>query len=328
MRRRDFITLLGGAAAGWPLAARAQGAMPVIGYLDPGTANARANLAESFRKGLAELGFVEGRNVAIEYRWAEDRSDRFAELAADLVRRRVSVISAVGSTALALAAKAATTTIPIVFQSGRDPVRDGLVASFNRPGGNLTGVSRQEVTMGPKRLELLHEAVPQASAIGFLVNPTNPTLADHSTKDAQAAAAALGLKVIVLNSTTERELAPAFQSFSQQGAGAILLDNDFLFFGQHELPALAARHSLPVMYPDRDLVATAGGLMSYAASLTDSYRQAGVYVGRVLKGEKPADLPVLQPVKFELVINLKTAKALGLALPATLLVAADEVIEP
>jgi putative ABC transport system substrate-binding protein len=327
MKRREFITLLGGAAA-WPFAARAQQpVMPVIGYLDPGGPQTRADLTAAFRKGLGETGYIEGRNVAIEYRWAEARSDRFPALAADLVRRQVNVLAAVGSTNLALAAKAATKTIPIVFQSGRDPVKDGLVASFNHPGGNLTGVARLSVTMGPKRLELLHGAVPQAALIGFLVNPTNPTPAQYSTKEMEVAADALGLKLLVVKASTERELAPAFASLAQQSAGALLLDNDFLFFGSHELPALAAQYAIPVMYPDRDLVAAAGGLMSYAASLADSYRQAGVYVGRILKGEKPADLPVVQPTKFELVINLTTAKALGLEIAPTFLLRADELIE-
>jgi putative tryptophan/tyrosine transport system substrate-binding protein len=326
MKRREFMSLLGGAAA-WPVAARAQQpAMPVIGYPDPGALEARENLMAGFRKGLSETGYVEGRNVAIEYRWANSRSEQFSELAADLVRRQVNVIAAVGSTGLALAAKVATATIPIVFQLGGDPVGFGLVASMNRPGANVTGVTRLSGTMGPKRLELLHEALPKAKLIAFLINPTNHTLADASTRDVQAAARVLGVEVVMLNASTQRELGTAFASLAHRSVDALLVDNDFLFVDQRQLVTLAASHSIPVMYPDRDLVAV-GGLMSYAASLTDSYRQAGVYVGRVLKGEKPADLPVMQPTKFELVINVKTAKAIGLTIPESFLLRADELIE-
>jgi putative tryptophan/tyrosine transport system substrate-binding protein len=326
--RREFINVLGGAGATWSLAAGAQQpAMPVIGYLDPGAAEARADLVVAFRKGLSETGYVEGRNVAIEYRWAEGQSDRYPALAADLVRRQASVIAAVGSSPAALAAKGATTTIPIVFQTGRDPVKDGLVASMNRPVGNVTGVTRLSFTMGPKRLELLHEAVPNATAIGFLVNPTNLSLAEPSTRDMQAAAATLGLQLLVLNAGSERELETAFAELVQRGAGALLTDLDLFFYGRRgQLAALAARHAIPVMNGEREMT-VAGGLMSYAASLTDSYRQAGVYVGRILKGARPADLPVLQPTVFEFVINLKTAKALGLDLPLKLHAFATEVIE-
>jgi putative ABC transport system substrate-binding protein len=326
MRRRDFLTLLGGTAVAWPPAARAQ-ALPVIGYLDPGTRNARANLAESFRNGLAELGFVEGRNVAIEYRWAEDRSDRYPALAADLVRDHVSVIAAVGSAPLALAAKAATAAIPIVFQTGRDPIGDGLVTSMNRPGGNVTGVSRLSQDVAPKTLELLREVVPNAKAVAFLANPTSSTTATK-VQEMQEPARQLGLDLVVLYASTEAELETAFASLVERHAAALQVSIDPFFYGKRDqVAALAARYAVPVMTGDRDM-AVAGCLMSYGASLADSYRQTGVYVGRILKGEKPADLPIMQPTKFELVINLKTAKALGLTIPLTLQYAADEVIEP
>jgi len=325
MKRRQFITLVGGAAATWPRFARAQQpAMPVIGYLDVGAPEERASLTAAFRKGLSETGYVEGHNVAIEYRWAGAQVDRFPALAADLVRRQVTVIAVGGHSALVLAAKAATTTIPIVFETGRDPVKQGFVARMNRPGGNVTGVSKLEDTMGSKRLELLRQLVPKATAIAFLVNPTNPS---SRVQEMREPARLLGLQLLILNASTERELDTAFASLVQQGAGALLIDIDIFFFGKRELLAtLAARHAIPVMYSDREFVA-AGGLMSYASSNTDTYRQFGVYVGRILKGEKPADLPVLQPTKFELVINLKTAKALGLAIPESFLLRADEVIE-
>jgi len=284
------------------------------------------NIAEPFRQGLKEVGYIEGKNVAIEYRWAENRFDRLPALAADLVRRQVTVIAALSSAAPGLAAKAATSVIPIVFQTGSDPVKDGLVASMNRPDGNVTGVSRLSLILGPKRLELLRELVPQATVIAVLVNPTNQA-GELQLLEMPEPARSLGLKLIVLRASTERELDTVFATLVQQGVGAILVVNDPFFLSRSELlVALAARHTVPASYSDR-ADAVAGGLMSYGASLADSFRQAGVYVGRILKGEKTADLPVLQPTKFELVINLKTAKALGLTVPLIMQMTADEIIE-
>jgi putative ABC transport system substrate-binding protein len=326
MRRRDFITLLGGAAASWPLAVRAQQpALPVVGFLGSETREQSVGRVRVFLQGLGEAGFVEGRNVAIEYRWAEGQSDRLPALAADLVRRQVAVIVAVG-TPPALAAKAATSTIPIVFDTGGDPVASGLVASLNRPGGNLTGVTSLNVEVGPKRLELLHELVPTARIIALLVNPTNPVGATLA-REVQAAARTLGLQLHVLNASTERDFDPAFATLAQLQAGGLVIATDGNFLVQSErLAAHALRHLVPAVFAYHEFAA-AGGLMSYGGSLADQDRQVGVYTGRILKGEKPADLPVQQSTKFELIVNLKTAKALGLTVPQLLLGRADEIIE-
>jgi putative ABC transport system substrate-binding protein len=328
MRRREFITLLVGAAAAWPLAARAQQpAIPVIGLLASESPDPTADRVRAFRQGLGETGYVEGRNVAIEYRWAEGHNDRLLPLAADLVRRQVSVIAAPGSTPGALAAKAATTTIPIVFVTGADPIAAGFVQSLSRPGGNATGVTTLNVEVGPKRLQLLHELVPAASTMALLVNPTNPTLADALVRDAQAAARPLGLKLHVLHARTEPDFDKVLASLAELRAGGLVIGADTYFNSRIEqLAALTVRHAVPAIYQLRAFAA-AGGLMSYGGSITDAYRLAGIYTGRILKGEKPADLPVQQATKVELFINLKTANMLGLTVPTPLLGRADEVIE-
>jgi putative tryptophan/tyrosine transport system substrate-binding protein len=328
MRRREFITLLSGAAAAWPLAAGAQQqALPVIGLLGPASPDQYADRLRAFHQGLSESGYVEGQNVAIEYRWAEGDNDRLPGLAADLVRRQVTVIAAIGSTPSALAAKAATTIIPIVFEIGADPVQAGLVATLARPGGNLTGVVTLNYGLAPKRLELLHELVPRASVIGVLVNPTNPTSADTLSRELQPAARTLGLKLHVLHASNERDFDTVFATLVELRADGLVINSDSLFSSQSkQLAALTIRHALPTIYQYREFAA-AGGLMSYGGSATDPSRLAGVYTGRTLKGEKPGDLPVQQATKVELILNLKTARALGIAVPLSLLGRADEVIE-
>jgi len=323
--RRELLAALGGAVAAWPLAARAQQpAMPAVGFLNGGSSWEYAQMADAFRKGLGETGYIEGRNVWIEYRWAEGRYERLPALAADLVRRQVSVIAA--NTPASPIAKAATTSIPIVFLTSADPVAAGLVASLNRPGGNLTGVAVLNVEVGPKRLELLHEAVPAASVVALLINPINPN-SERQSKDMQAAARSLGLQLHALHASTERDFDTAFARLVQLRAGALIIGADAFFINQSEqLAALALRHAVPAIATYREFVA-AGGMMSYGGDLADSFRIMGVYSGRILKGEKAADLPVQQETKFALIINLKTAKALGLTVPLPLLGRADEVIE-
>jgi putative tryptophan/tyrosine transport system substrate-binding protein len=323
--RRELIAALGSAAT-WPLTARAQRpAMTVIGFLNSGTAAGYARFASAFRQGLNEVGYVEGQNVAIEYRWAEGQYDRLPALAADLVSRRVAVIAAT-STPAALAAKAATSVIPIVFTAALDPVAAGLVASLNRPGGNATGVNNYLSDLGAKRLELLRELVPDAAVLGMLVNPNYPD-AESQSKDAMDAARMMGRQVHVVKASSESDFDPAFATLVQLRAGGLLVTTDTFFISRRDqLVALAARHAIPTIYFERAFV-LAGGLISYAPNLGDGYRQAGLYVGTILKGAVPSDLPVVQPTRFELFINLKTAKTLGLNVPDKLLALADEVIE-
>jgi putative ABC transport system substrate-binding protein len=327
MRRRKFMTLLGGAAA-WPLAAQAQQpAMPVIGYIGTGSRESDAFRLPSFHQGLSESGYVEGRNVAIEYRWAEGHNDRLPALASDLVRRQVAVIAVPASTPGALAAKAATGTIPIVFYIGLDPVELGLVASLHRPGGNITGVTGWNVAVGPKRLELLHEVVPTATILALLVNPSSPDLAEGDAREQQAAAKTLGLQLRILHASTDRDLDQVFTTLLELRAGGLVIGTDSFFNTRKEqLAALSLRHRMPSIHQYREY-AEAGGLMGYGTETSDLSRQVGVYTGRILKGEKPADMPVQQATKVELTINLKTAKALGLTFPLPLLGRADEVIE-
>jgi putative ABC transport system substrate-binding protein len=326
MRRREFITLLSGTAV-WPLATHAQqSAMPVIGFLNSASRTQQKSNLAAFRQGLQESGYVEGQNVAIEYRWAENQYDRLPALAADLVRRQVTVIVTSGGTPSALAAKAATATIPIVFYVGVDPVEFGLVASLGRPGGNATGVTNLNVALGAKRLELMHELVPAATILALLVHPTSP-LAETQLRDVQAAARTLGLQLRVLHASTERDFDAVFATLVQLRAGGLVFLPDAFFnvrIGQ--LAALTLHHAVPAIYSGRDFAA-AGGLMSYEGNLINGNRQVGIYAGRVLKGERPADLPVVQAAKVELILNMKTAKALGITIPPSIMVRADEVIE-
>jgi putative ABC transport system substrate-binding protein len=324
MRRREFITGLGSAAMAWPLASNAQlPSMPVVGFVHSQLADTYGDRLRAFRQGLADTGYVEGRNVVVEFHSAEGQPDRLRALMADLIRRSVAVI--VGNTVAAIAAKTATTAIPVVFYTGGDPVEVGLVASLNRPGGNITGVSFFGNVLGAKRLELLRKLVPQATTIAMLVNPSPD--AEPERRDVEATARAIGQQVIILDASSDRDIETAFATFAQRGVGALLVGTGAFMINHRELlVALAARHALPASYALRESV-EAGGLMSYAPSFADALRQVGAYTGRILNGEKPADLPVMRPIKFEFVINLKTAKALGLEVPAQLLAIADEVIE-
>jgi len=329
IRRREFMTLFGSAAAAWPLAARAQQAsLPVVGYLTLGSPSQAqsALLLRAFRQGLSEMGYVEDRNVAIEYRWAGAQYDLLPALVADLVRRQVRVIATNGGTPAAQAAKEATSTVPIVFQVGADPVAQGLVTSLNRPGGNLTGVVSLNTELGPKRLEVLHEIVPPASTLAFLLDPTSP-LFEQQLRNVQDAARLLGRQLHILHASSERDFEPVFASLVQMRVGGLAINNNPLFAVNVErLAALAMRQAIPAISSNRDFV-MAGGLMSYGGSLTDQFRLMGNYVGRILKGEKPADLPVQQVTRVELLINMKTAKAIGLTIPEAFLLRADELIE-
>jgi putative tryptophan/tyrosine transport system substrate-binding protein len=328
MRRRDFFKVIGGSTIAWPLTAPAQQqAMPVIGFLNSASPDSFAPQLAGFRQGLHEIGYTEGQNVTIEFRWAQSQYNRLPALAAELAHRQVAVIVATGGSVSGLAAKSVTTTIPIVFTSGGDPVQMGLVKSVNRPGGNITGVSLFTGTLAAKRLELLHEMVPAARVVALLVNPANPN-SEPDTRAVQAAAPAMGLQIVVLKASNGAEIEAAFAAMKQSNIGALIVGADPLFdnSGRDQLIVLAARHAVPAIYDWRD-VAVAGGLVSYGSNLAEGYRLAGIYTGRILKGEKPVDLPVQQPAKFEFVINLKTAKALGLTISNEMQLRADEVIE-
>jgi putative tryptophan/tyrosine transport system substrate-binding protein len=328
IRRRELVFALGGAAAAWPLAARAQQpALPVIGFLNSSSSSGvYARMLVAFRQGLNEAGYIEGRNVTIEYRWAEGQSDRLPELAGDLVGRKVTVIAAT-TTQAALAAKAATATIPVVFEMAGDPVQLGIIAALNRPGGNVTGVTNLNIEVTPKRLELLHEVIPTATTFALLINPSNPTLAEPTTRDIRASARTLGVQLHVVSATTDNEIDDAFASLANLRAGGLVIGGDQFFSSRIErLASLAVRYAVPAIYLWREF-AVAGGLMSYGSETMDAYRLTGIYVGRVLNGEKPADLPVQQATKVELYINLKTAKTLGITIPLSLSGRADVLIE-
>jgi putative ABC transport system substrate-binding protein len=327
VKRRDFITLLGGAAVAWPFPVCAQQpAMPVIGFVNGAAADLYAPFVQAFRQGLGEAGYVEGQNVAIEFRWAEGRLDQLPALLSDLIRRKVAVIAAT-STPAALAARKANTTVPMVFTTANDPVRLGLVESLSRPGGNMTGATQLNMEVAPKRLEIFHELMPSATEFAHLVNLADPIVAEIGVREMDAAARTLGLKVNVLNATSDTDFEKIFATLAQQRHGGLLISTDVLFTSwSRQLGALAARYAVPAIYQGRDFAAS-GGLMSYGGSTADSYRLAGAYAGRILKGEKPGDLPIQQSSKVEMIINLKTAKALGLTFPITLLGRADEVIE-
>jgi putative tryptophan/tyrosine transport system substrate-binding protein len=326
MQRREFITLIGGSAAAWPLSARAQqSSIPVIGYLESASQGQFSDLIPAFRKGLSETGYTDGQNVRIEYRWAEGQYDRLPTLTAELVRGNPALIFTTAFNS-AQAAKAVTTTVPIVFVSGPDPVQLGLVASLNRPGGNLTGVTLFTSTVVAKRLQLLRELLPEATTFAFIVNPGN-TRADSDIQEMETAARALGRQIVVAKAGTDRDFETVFETLALRSIQALVIGGDPFFNSQaQQLVALAGRYAIPTIYPLNEFAAV-GGLMSYGSSISDAYRQAGIYAGRILKGAKPADLPVMQPTRFELAINLKTAKSLGLAVPPTLLAQADEVIE-
>jgi putative ABC transport system substrate-binding protein len=329
IRRREFITLLGGAAAAWPRAARAQQqrAMPVVGFLHGESFEERRDRLPAFHRGLAETGYVEGRNVLVEYRWAEGRNDRLSVLAEDLVQLRVAVIAIPGSLPATLAAKAATQTIPIVFMIAGDPVRIGLVSSLARPSGNLTGITTLSNELSAKRLEIMHELVPAATLIAFLVNPSNPILVDADTREMQRAARALGVRLLILNASSAYEIEEAFAAIVREQAGGLVVNADAFFTTQrNQLAALASRHGVPAIYQYREN-AVAGGLMSYGTSAAGGYHVVGSYTGRILKGQRTADLPVQQPTRFEFILNLRAARALSIDLPTSVLLRADEVIE-
>jgi putative ABC transport system substrate-binding protein len=327
MRRREFLGVLGSAAAAWPLSAHAQPAIPVIGFLNITSPDTNADRLRAFRQGLKDTGYVEGENVSIEYRWAENRLDRLPELAVELVRRKVTVIATIGNTATTFAAKAATATIPIVFAVAEDPVRLGLVTSLARPGGNLTGVNFFNAELIAKRLELLRELVPAATRVAVLVNPANVEASQSTLREMPAAARAIGLQIQVLNAGSNREIDAVFATFVHERPDALFLGGDAFFTSRRvQLATLAARHAVPMSSGTRE-ISEAGGLMSYATNLADVFRRAGVYTGRILKGAKPEDLPVMQESKFELVINHQTARLLGITVPPSLLARADEVIE-
>jgi putative ABC transport system substrate-binding protein len=325
MRRREFITLLGGAVTTWPLIVRAQQAVPVIGFLNVASPEGYANYVAAFRDGLKQSGYVEGQNVAIEYHWAEGHYDRLSDMAADLVRRQVTVI--VANTPANLAAKKATDTIPVVFTTASDPVQIGLVSNFSRPGGNVTGVSQINVALGPKRLELAHELMPAATLLALLVNESDPARAETLSNEVQAAAGHLGLQLRILRAGTDAEIEAAFAGFAQLKAGVLVIGGDAFYNSRSKLLAeLSLRHAVPAIYEYNEFT-NAGGLMSYSGSIKESYRWAGIYTGRILKGDKPADLPVQRSTTVELIVNLKTAKALGITVPLSLLGRADQIIE-